>query len=188
MQLRIKLCKWAFRCILKFKWKTAWQLLLFRFDIYAPNLEQYSCNQISAQTFWRQIANKCGQRITKQMKSSLSKINLNQDLISLLDSVQDKYDFYILSDCGTDKAKIILKNLPNLNFKKIIFSCDYKCSKRQGDLFYSFLQETNLQAAECLFLDDSKTNIKTAKTFGFQTFYFKNNQKIIQLLKSKLSA
>ncbi len=129
----------------------------------------------------------CGPKLSQQIQKRLMQIEINQDLIAFLKSLKNQYDLYILSDCGQDKAVIILDQLPALKFKQIVFSCDYRCSKRDGKLFQKFLQLNQIQAQECLFLDDSATNIKVAQGYGFQTHHFLGSCTDIQEIKNKLS-
>jgi len=181
MMLRKEFTKVFFQLILKFKFTQAWHILAFGFDTYSNVIEQYSANTVSPKNFWNHVEQKTDSLICNQIKHALMEIKPNAQLETHLKKLSRKFNLYILSDCPLDKKILIQKCLPDLPFKEIFYSCDYKTTKRQKKLFQIFLEDTNLNPKECLFVDDSKKNIEIAKEFGLQTLHYKTQASADQL-------
>ena len=175
----------------KFKFKKAWHIVRFSFDSYSTEIDNYAAGLISPDKFWDYIQEHSDLDIKNNLQRLLSKVELNSQLISLLKSRQQDFKFYILSDCPQDKAAFILKALPAIKFQDIFLSYRYKTTKRRGGLFDVFLEKTQLQPSDCLFIDDSRKNIQIAKQKGFQAFNFRSNKdlpalkQLLNLFKSK---
>lgn len=60
-------------------------------------------------------------------------------------------------------------------FDGIIISGIEKCMKPDRRIFELLLERYNLDASSSLFIDDSASNISTAKTLGMQTHHFKRS-------------
>ena len=78
-----------------------------------------------------------------------------------------------------------LRNLPFYqDISGDVFSCDYKIMKPNKDIYNVLLKKYNLLPEECLFIDDNKNNINTAKEMGFITkqFILDNNNTIYDLI------
>ena len=172
MMLRKEFIKVFFKLILKLNFVQAWHILSFGFDSYSKHIERYSSNTISPEKFWDYVTVKTDPQISNQIKHALMEIKPNKQLETHLKTLSRKFNLYILSDCPIDKKFIIEKCLPDLPFKEVFYSCDYKTTKRQKKLFQIFLEDTKLNPKECLFVDDSKKNIEISKEFGFQTLWY----------------
>jgi len=62
----------------------------------------------------------------------------------------------------------------NINdfFDKCYVSYEQKTAKPEKKIFEILLKEQNIRAEECLFIDDSPANIKTAKSLNFSTILY----------------
>ncbi|WP_147677529.1 HAD family hydrolase [Algibacter pacificus] len=56
-------------------------------------------------------------------------------------------------------------------FDKFYLSHEINLRKPNTDIFEFVLNENNLKAQECLFIDDNKDNIETANTLNFKTWH-----------------
>ena len=186
MMLRKEFIKVFFKLLFTFNLSQAWHILAFGFDSYSKDIEDYSSNLMPPKDFWERIAKKTDPKVSNQIKKALMEIKPNLDLEKHLKSLSKKHRLYILSDCPLDKKILIEKRLPDLVFQKKFYSCDYKTTKRQKKFFQIFLEDTQLNPKETLFVDDSKKNIEIAKEFGLQTLWYKTNQSANQIF-SKLS-
>ncbi len=59
-------------------------------------------------------------------------------------------------------------------FKKIFVSFEMKINKPNKEFFGIMLEKTGYAPSECVFVDDSKTNLVPAKEIGFVTIWFNN--------------
>lgn len=73
-----------------------------------------------------------------------------------IDSIKESLSFYDeFKDC----------------FDKFYLSHEVNLRKPNTDIFEFVLNENNLKAQECLFIDDNKDNIETANTLNFKTWH-----------------
>ena len=84
------------------------------------------------------------------------------------------YHVYILSNYGSWTYEKTRENA--LNFLEYvdgaIFSYEVKQIKPDAEIFHSLFEKYNLQAAECVFLDDLAANIEGAKAVGMHGIVF----------------
>ncbi len=108
------------------------------------------------------------------------------DLVRLLNYLNSKnYRIYVISDNNFECARYYERNLLFKNIKGWVFSCDYQSLKKDGKLFNILLNQYNLFADECYFIDDNKVNIDVAKSIGFKTFLYEDNYK--ELIKDLIN-
>ena len=65
----------------------------------------------------------------------------------------------------------------------IVLSGDVKLNKPDPAIFELMLQKIGRPASECLLIDDSEANIKTAKGMGFAVIRFESAEKLREELK-----
>jgi len=83
------------------------------------------------------------------------------------------YPLYGLSNWSTETFAIVRHKFDFLNlFDEIILSGEVKLIKPEPEIFELCLQKIGRPAAECLFIDDTESNINTAKKLGFDTIHF----------------
>ena len=88
---------------------------------------------------------------------------------------QNGHDLFGLSNWSAEKYVVAKKQFPFLNkFKAIVVSGEVKMIKPNPAIYHLLLKLINKQAADCLFIDDSKANIEVAKKLGFHTISFQN--------------
>jgi 2-haloacid dehalogenase len=110
--------------------------------------------------------------------------------VELLRLLKEKgVPLYGLSNWSTETFTIVRHEFEFLNlFDEIILSGEVKMIKPEPEIFELCLQKIGMPAHQCLFIDDSQTNINTAKKLGFDTVHFispehlKNELQIRQLL------
>jgi putative hydrolase of the HAD superfamily len=60
-------------------------------------------------------------------------------------------------------------------FDGIVYSAPIKLLKPNPKIYEYILNKFNLNAQECLFIDDIETNLTAAARFGIHTFHFEGN-------------
>ncbi|ULC60625.1 HAD family phosphatase [Flaviramulus sp. BrNp1-15] len=103
---------------------------------------------------------------------------------------EKKYKLILLSNTNELHINWIKKNVPFYNDFKNCFDAFYlsheiNLSKPSADIFEFVLNENNLEASECLFIDDNKDNIISAKDLKIKTWHIKPfEDDIINLFKT----
>jgi len=85
------------------------------------------------------------------------------------------YPLYGLSNWSAEKFALIRDRYPFFAlFDEIVLSGQVKIAKPDPRIFQLLLDRAGCPAQECLFIDDSETNIKAARALGFQTIQYES--------------
>lgn len=86
---------------------------------------------------------------------------------------KDGYQLYALSNWSPETFPLVKDDYPFLNrFKKLFISGELGLIKPHPEIFQYMLKDIDHMAQECLFIDDSPTNIATANQLGFDAILF----------------
>ena len=86
---------------------------------------------------------------------------------------QKKYPVYALTNWSVEKFPFARAKFDFLQeFDGIVVSGEEKCVKPHPQIFQILLSRYNLQAENCIFIDDNPANIKGAQTLGFDAILF----------------
>ena len=90
---------------------------------------------------------------------------------------------YALTNWSGETFPIALRRFGFLQwFRGTIVSGTEKLAKPDPTIFHLLLDRYNLQAEDCLFIDDSKVNIEAAGEIGFETHHFTSANGLRQYL------
>jgi len=90
---------------------------------------------------------------------------------------------YALTNWSGETFPIALQRFDFLHwFEGTLVSGDEKLAKPDPAIFRLLLNRYNLQAQDCLFIDDSKINMEAASRIGFETHHFTSAQELRQNL------
>jgi len=94
--------------------------------------------------------------------------------VELLRALKEKgYPLYGLSNWAEETFSIVRHKFEFLNlFDEIILSGEVKLIKPDPEIYELCLQKIGKPADQCLFIDDSETNIIAAQKLGFDTVQF----------------
>jgi putative hydrolase of the HAD superfamily len=101
------------------------------------------------------------------------------------------YKLMLLSNTNALHIDYIKKHVPFYNdfkncFDVFYLSHDIHLVKPNSDIFEFVLNENQLKAEECLFIDDNKDNVNTANTLNINTWHINpDNEDVIDLFKTK---
>lgn len=112
-----------------------------------------------------------------------------QKNIDLIHIYQKKgYKVYILSNIPEDSYIYLKEHYNFINqVDGGIYSYQHKLIKPDVEVFEVLLDQYDLKANECIFIDDKKENIRTAERLGFYTIWLKDHAKLATLLKENLN-
>lgn len=103
-----------------------------------------------------------------------------QPTVDILESLkQAGYPLYALSNWSEEKFRLIRPRHTFLDwFDDILVSGAVKLAKPDPRIFAAFLERIGRSAEECVFIDDSQSNIGAAARLGFRTIYFESAQQL----------
>ncbi len=97
------------------------------------------------------------------------------------------YRLYILSNWPVGAAEEMRKS-GNLDFERFfdgaVWSCDVHLLKPDPRIFRQLLDQYDLSASRCVFIDDREENVAAARELGFAAFRFENYPDAVRTLSS----
>ena len=107
--------------------------------------------------------------------------------VDILESLHKKgTPLYAITNWNQHKFNETKLNYPFLNlFRDIVVSGDEKLIKPDPAIFEVCLKRNKLNAADCLFIDDSEKNVKGAQAVGMQAHHFTTPEKLRADLKAR---
>jgi 2-haloacid dehalogenase len=106
------------------------------------------------------------------------------ETVEILRELKDRGEtLYALTNWSGETFPIALQRFDFLQwFEGTIVSGTEKLAKPDPTIFHLLLDRYNLQANDCLFIDDSKVNIEAAGRIGFETHHFTSANRLRQYL------
>ena len=105
------------------------------------------------------------------------------DNTKLLEPLKAKYRLFGLTNWSAEAFPVVFERYPFFkNFEGIIVSGQEKMVKPHKEIYKLLLNRFALLADDTLFIDDSISNIETAKELGFFTIHVNGNQKLHEQL------
>jgi 2-haloacid dehalogenase len=96
------------------------------------------------------------------------------------------YQVYGLSNWSVEKYNLVKDRFEFLSWLDgYLLSGQVQQVKPEPEIFHTFLSRFNLEAANCLFVDDVAENIQTAQRIGFQTIQFQTSAQLADELISR---
>jgi glucose-1-phosphatase len=125
--------------------------------------------------FWKELREKYGVNKTDKQMADIFNYEVNHGFLKYLPKFKDFY-VVLLSDQVTTHTNYLRKKYKKYldTFDKVYFSNEVGMVKPHKKTFQSALNKIKFKADECLFLDDTLTNIKGAQSVGIHTIQFKN--------------
>ncbi len=103
-------------------------------------------------------------------------MDYNRQVISLIQELKQKgYKLFILSNITKHFVNVQYKFPILKEFDGLVFSSVIKQVKPNKEIYEYLLNRYSLNPKECIFVDDTKTNLAGAARFGIKTFHFNSN-------------
>jgi 2-haloacid dehalogenase len=93
--------------------------------------------------------------------------------VKLLEALSNAgYALYSLTNFSVEKFLVAKSRYPFLRrFQDVLVSAEVRLTKPDPRIYGLMLQRIGRRAGECIFLDDTKENVETARTLGFQPIW-----------------
>lgn len=103
---------------------------------------------------------------------------IDERMLEYARQLKNKYSVGIITDNSTERMNVIMEQNKGFNiFDTIIISEDVKCTKEGTEIFEITKQRANVNAEECIFIDNKQKNVDTAKKVGFIGLYFDDEKR-----------
>ena len=147
----------------------------------------YKVGKIGSEKFWQSFIDLSG--ISKNHeeleKSSISYINEIPGVADIIKALKQKYKTAVLSN-NVESWIAKFKQMFDTEsmFDIVISSHEVGMAKPHKEFFDYCLEKLNLNAGDCVFIDDQNNNIDAAKSYGFNTIKFENAEQLKSELKN----
>lgn len=155
----------------------------------------YENGQINTEVFRNEIRKNASKQLSDieiDMAWCSFLCDIPAEKIKLLKELRKNYRLLLLSNTNplhiensAEKALSAHHTKLDQLFDKCYLSYEMGLTKPNDDIFIALLNDANVTAQECLFLDDGPKNIETAARLGFQTYLVEPNQNLDFLLNLK---
>jgi putative hydrolase of the HAD superfamily len=114
---------------------------------------------------------------------------INTELVNYVKSVSKKISASIFTNCDNEEKSLILEQLGDDHpFTNIITSADIGFTKPDSSAFLRMLTIVDAVPKECLFIDDSSSNIITARELGIEGAVYFGLERFKEIMKIALSS
>ena len=133
----------------------------------------YTKGKISNKEFWRSMLKNDYKSFERKYLDSLK---LDKDYGKIISYLKQKYRLGIISNIAVEWGDYLTRKFGLNIFYPIVISGDIKVTKPDLKIYKIFQKKVNIPFNEIVFIDDKKSNLKSAKLLGMGTVWF-NKQK-----------
>ena len=150
--------------------------------LWTDSFKELMKGKISEDEYLDDIFERNNWEADKELFKEIIRKNFHNEvegMIGLIAKLNKNYKLILLSDHAKEWIEYIDKIHPFLGlFDKKYFSFQTGEIKREKRVFDLLLSENNLSASDCLFIDDSLTNIHVAEKIGLNVIRFESVQQL----------
>ena len=150
--------------------------------LWTDSFKELMKGKISEDEYLDDIFERNNWEADKELFKEIIRKNFHNEvegMIGLIAKLNKNYKLILLSDHAKEWKEYIDKIHPFLSlFDKKYFSFQTGEIKREKRVFDLLLSENNLSASDCLFIDDSLTNIHVAEKIGLNVIRFESVQQL----------
>ena len=128
---------------------------------------QADVGELSSLDVWKKLGFQGD--LEKIEKDYLDTIELNDGFLEFINAVQGKYKLAIISNDSSRWSKYLREKFElNKYFDVISISGDLKIKKPEERIFLSTIEKLGLDAEDCFYIDDRRSNLEAAKKVGMK--------------------
>jgi len=153
------------------------------FDIIYTAYGKYNndllIGNITHEEMWESFCNSIGQDVKYDvLVKSFMNITLDEQMIQYIREKHSEYLIGLITDNKADRIEEIISN-SELNglFDVVIISSNVHSQKSEKKIFEEALAQSGLNANECVFIDNTLSNLVNPKEMGFITIYFDDEKR-----------
>ena len=101
---------------------------------------------------------------------------VNDQMVRFMSELKENYKVYLLSNVGKGDLNIV-KQQSFMPFSDGgVYSCDEGCVKPDEEIYNRLIERYGIKPEESIFIDDGKSNVRTASELGFHTVHYINTK------------
>ena len=135
---------------------------------------QIDLGKISRTEFFTKLEEKIGIPADKMQAEIDQELVVDQQLIKLIKKLKLRYKIGLLSNAGKEENAIIYRGKINSLFDAIVVSYETGAVKPDHKIYVECAKRLGVETSECIFVDDSPSNLKGAKEVSMQTIHYES--------------
>lgn len=144
-------------------------------ELIVTTWQKAKVNKIDSGLFWQSLANYVGVKKEDVRKALMNYSGFKPDVLNLIKKLGKNYKLGLLSNQIEDWLEEVIKEHGlNKIFDLIVTSYGAKIAKPDISIFKEIIKKLNVNADECIYVDDMEKNIPPAKELGMRTILFKD--------------
>jgi putative hydrolase of the HAD superfamily len=150
---------------------------------YWPPRFAYDIGELTAETFWQDIAGRLGRSFTGPQIAELVRLDvaswshLCQGTVRLIHDLRSAGQrLAVLSNQPREQAEVVAGMPVARHFDHLLFSCDFQAGKPDPGCFSQALDRLRAPAEEVILIDDREDNVRAAITMGMRAIRFTSPQ------------
>ena len=101
---------------------------------------------------------------------------VNDHMVQFMSELKKNHKVYLLSNVGKGDL-IIVKQQRFMPYSDGgVYSCDEGCVKPDEKIYQRLIERYEIKPEESIFIDDGKSNVRTASELGFHTVHYINTK------------
>lgn len=146
--------------------------------------------EITHQDMWPSFCQEIGTAIPYELLiDSFKATALDKEMISYLHILQKTYRLAMITDNKADRMETILSHYALYSlFDVVAVSGQLHTSKKDSAIFQYTIDTLGVKPSECVFIDNTASNLIRPQTLGITTILFDDEHRDINAFKQKLEA
>jgi len=157
---------------------------------FARRWNDYEIGLLERAVFWSDVLTNLDLRNSQnnifKISSSFSRIweDHNELIIKIIKKLRKNYlIFGLTNSCFENEDRLNNDKKVSGLFKKIYMSHKEQKKKPDREAYLNVLEENNLLAEECIFIDDKQRNIRISQSLGIHSLKYESPQQLKKELK-----
>lgn len=147
--------------------------------------------KLKHEDIWDKVCDGIGKKISIDiLKASFINTPINYEMLDLVKEIKARaYKTAMVTDNKADRIEKIA-NYFNMNsiFDAIVVSANIGSGKDSKEIFLQTIEKLEVDAAECVFIDNQKKNLIIPKELGMETIFYnhikKNTGEVLEKLRN----
>ena len=158
--------------------------------VFHQRWDEYKVGLLEKTVFWSNVLSHLGLENSEndilKISSIFSKIwaTCEKSMIQIIKELKKNYlIFGLTNSCYENEERLVNDKKVLALFEKVYLSHREAKKKPDQEAYLNVLEENNLLAKECVFVDDKQQNIETAQILGMNSVLYKNPKQLKRELK-----
>lgn len=146
---------------------------------YRKYNEDLFLGNITHKEMWKPFCDSIGQDVPYEiLVKSFLNITIDERMIQYIREKHSEYLIGMITDNKADRIEEILNNYEIKSlFDVVIISANVHSQKSDKRIFEETLAQSGLNAIDCVFIDNTLTNLKVPSEMGFTTIHFDDEKR-----------